>query len=125
MISGKHDNFYYAFGRFYIKAPVKDGFLAIDPRCVSGPRHITACILTAIDSIKHNQAVARDVRIEFLVRLTGQRQIKKAEECLKKSGDVILVWIANKNPPNLDLEEKELKSSPDELDAIERRLLIT
>ncbi len=116
---GEYKGFYYAFGSC---DSLKDGFLPIRPECVFGPRHLKASVMTAIDAFLSGRSVARDLNIEFLVRLSGNRQISKARECLASNGPAVLVWISKESPPRLDCQD--VKSREGELDAIERRLLI-
>ncbi len=124
MYTGKHNGYHYSFGLFNVKKPVKD-YLSIDPKAVYGPIHVLSSILTAIDAIKSGDAVARDVQIEFLVRLTGTRQISKALSARKEKGKVLLVHIGKKKLTIPNVNELELKHRKGELDAVERRLLIS
>ncbi len=101
----------------------------INPKYVKGPRHVLSCIMTAIDSHLSGTGIARDLAMEFLVRLTGKRQINKAMECLlprEAGGRVFLVWISQEPVPSLDFEEEIMPqaSREEELEAIERRLLL-
>ncbi len=131
MISDRYNGFYYGFGEFLVPdfSKIPDGFLLINPRCIKGPRHVLSCIMTAIDSHLSGTGIARDLAMEFLVRLTGKRQINKAMECLlprETGGKVVLVWISRKPMPSLDFEEMDMPhtSKEEELEAIERRLLL-
>ncbi len=131
MISGEYRGFHYAFGKFLVSdfSKIPDGFLLVNPRCIKGPRHALSCIMTAIDSHLSGTGIARDLAMEFLVRLTGKRQINKAMECLlprEAGGRVVLVWISQEPVPSLDFEETVIPqaSKEEELEAIERRLLL-
>ena len=116
MVSGEYRGFYYAFGTH---SDCPDGFICVSPSFVFGPRHVLSSIMTAIDAITDGYSVARDVHVEFLVRLTGKRQISEA---MKAKGRGVIVWIGKEPAPSLDLGE--IESRPDEMDAIERRLLL-
>ncbi len=129
MISGEYKGFWYAFGAYVVPdaSRIPSGFLAINPRCVNGEKHLLSSLMTAVDAYLARSSVAKDLGMEFLVRLTGNRQISKAMECLDpKPGKVVLIWLSGREPPKLQFKEVDLPQAPmsEELDAIERRLLL-
>ncbi|GEM_PF-3639645 len=125
MEKGRYKGYSYAFGAFEIKKEYKGGYLPVKLSVVAGSRHVLASIRTAIDAFSAGRSVARDILIEFLVRLTGTRQISKALEARGKRGKLLLVWIGKGTPPSPpSAKELPIPSKKNELDAIEKRLLI-
>lgn len=122
MVSGTYKGLHYTFGMYCGEVPLD--VLSVDTKCVHGERHVLSSIMTAVDNYLKGTSIARDLYVEILVRLSGERQISKALKCKKSEGKVVIIYVGNeeRDVPNL----KSLDDVPlnEELDAMERRLLI-
>ncbi len=91
----------------------ENGIQIVDARLVAEKEHVEHAIAQAIKAFKRGKNIARDILVEVLVRLSGQRQIKYAIEKfgLKSNVQDVVVISTNKNR----LEEFKKKYSCREL----------
>jgi tRNA threonylcarbamoyladenosine modification (KEOPS) complex Cgi121 subunit len=82
-----------AEGEFDIKNVQKwEGkFLFFNPEHVLNENHLRFALWHAKRAFKNGTNIARDLQIEFLVRLSGRRQIKKALELMPESNYCICI----------------------------------
>lgn len=103
-----------------------NGCQLVNLDCVYGPRHVEQALLTTGNAFKRGTNTSKKHGIEFLLRITGERQIKNA---LKHTGSkkCLLVCFEGsiKNAiKELNAKQIKLKPKPGELKAMEKALLI-
>ncbi|MCD6522639.1 MAG: hypothetical protein J7K68_02735 [Candidatus Diapherotrites archaeon] len=140
MISGKG----YAYGT--IKTFIPDNFelpkikgatvQMVNPNAVLGNLHMKYCILSTIKAFSSKTNISKDMGIELLLRLSGQRQVGKALKTLGvKPGDKRAILIVLGKQPKrtfnrilkqLNAKEIKTKEKPlkQQLDAIEKTALL-
>ncbi len=68
----------------------------VDAKCFFGEKHVIHSILQTLKAFRDKGNIARNGELEFLVRLSGQRQIKNALSiCRPRKKAVFVSW--NKN----------------------------
>lgn len=81
----------------------------VDAKCFFGEKHVIHSILQTLKAFRDKDSIARNEELEFLVRLSGQRQIKNALTiCRPRKKAVFVSW--NKNNKKIFSElKKEFK----------------
>ena len=99
----------------------------VDPGFVYGEKHLLASIYSHLKGLR----LAKDPKINLLLRITGIKQIKEAMNAKPKDKAVLVVVGegAAKEYKKLlaslkSTESGEVKTRPDEMDAIERSALV-
>ena len=99
------------------------GTQLVCPESVFSRKHVIICVEQALKAFRHGNNIARIPEVEFLVRLSGERQIKNALEKTHFNKEAVFVCWGEDSFPDLKeefpLEEKELEEREDK-DAIER-----
>lgn len=68
----------------------------VDAKCFFGEKHVIHSILQTLKAFRDKSNISKSEELEFLVRLSGQRQIKNALSICKPRKKVVFVsW--NKN----------------------------
>lgn len=134
MISGVVDNVPYAFGTVGLPPEWEfpESGLAVQlvqPESVYGPRHVVSSVHQTLKAFAQNTNISPDKGIELLLRLAGTRQVKDAMK-LKPEATAVLVVVgegASEEYSRLSAGWEQLDdpvSRPEELDAVERSLLL-
>ena len=106
----------------------------VNPKKVFGKRHVLHCILLTESAFKGNTNIASSPGLEFLIRLSGTRQINKAINRMSPKGKALVVVFGKGAMKCYEkardtvgwTEDKgfKLESSRDEKDAMERAVLL-
>jgi len=140
VFSGKIDGIEYVFALVKLPSnwslPHSDECVIqfVDPKKVFGEKHILHCILLTERAFRNGTNVASSPEIEFLLRLSGTRQINKAIKQLSPGSEALVV-VFGENAKKCYENTKEqigwteikgfkLKSQPEEKDAMERAVLL-
>ncbi len=134
MISGEIDSTPYAFGAVRLPAQwqfPESGLTVqlVRLESVYGPRHVVSSVHQYLKAFAQDTAISRDKSIELLLRLGGTRQVKDALK-LKPERDAVLVVVGSGAPEEYERisagwgQLGDIESGPEELDAIERSLLL-
>jgi KEOPS complex subunit Cgi121 len=68
----------------------------VDIKCFHGQKHVIHSILQTLKAFRNKENIAKTDEIEFLVRLSAQRQIKRAlEACNPSKKCVFISWSKN------------------------------
>lgn len=106
----------------------------VNPNKVLGKKHLLHCILLTERAFKKGRNIASSPDIEFLLRLSGTRQIDKAIKQMSPKKEALVV-VFGKNAGECykkakeqvgwsEIKRLELKSQPGEKDAMERASLL-
>jgi tRNA threonylcarbamoyladenosine modification (KEOPS) complex Cgi121 subunit len=69
----------------------------VDGRCFFGKKHVLHSIFQTLKAFRNKDSIAKTQELEFLVRLSGERQIKKAlARCKPGKRAVIVSWSDDK-----------------------------
>jgi len=101
----------------------------VDAKCFFGEKHVIHSILQTLKAFRSRRNISKNEELEFLVRLSAQRQIRNAlSACKPRKKAVFVSWSKNSKKVFLKLK-KEFKTKasvlkePDketQKDAIER-----
>jgi len=72
-----------------------------NPQYVAGIEHLTFAYIHTDRAFQHDENIARTYTIEFLVRLSGRKQIEKALEIGIKQGSYIGIFSKDDIPNSL------------------------
>jgi len=94
--------------------------------CVYGPKHVEQALLATEQAFKRHTNVSKQHDIEFLLRITGEKQIKNA---LKHTGSIKCLLVCfegnlKETIKQLNAKQAPLESRPGELNAMEKALLL-
>jgi len=101
----------------------------VDGKCFFGKKHVIHSILQTLKAFRNKDSIAKNEELEFLVRFSGERQIKRAlEKCKPGKKSVFVSWSDSREKvfsnfrKEFDFKIRDL-TEPDEekqKDAIER-----
>jgi len=69
----------------------------VDGKCFFGKKHVIHSLLQTLKAFRNKDSIAKNEELEFLVRLSGERQIKRAlVKCRPTKRSVFISWSNSK-----------------------------